>query len=798
MAKKTDKRKYMEEAGDLLFNYSSDMLCIADFDGYFKQVSPSFTKILGWSADELFAKPVTDFVHSDDRKATARAIKAHETGKEATHFLNRYLCKDGTYKWISWNAHPLVDKRLIVGVGRDITEHKEAERKLQESEAMLARAQQIAHVGYWDRDLSTEILRWSDETYRIFGFQPQECQVNAEFFLQRLHPDDRARVAKARGEAAEGAKPYDVIFRSVRPDGSVCWVHTLGEVARTPDGKPARIFGTVLDITERKSAEELLQEYEKVVEGSDDMIAIVDRDYRFRLANDAFLQYRGICKKEIIGRSAEEILGRDVFERVVKKNLEKCFHGEVVRWEMKQTYPELGERDLRVSYLPIRGPEGVDRVTAIIRDITERKRAEEALRKAHDELETLVQQKTMELRQAYERLKEETREREQAESQLRQAQKMEALGALAGGIAHDFNNMLAVILGNTELALDEVQDENGIGHNLAQILKASRRGRDLVKQILTFSRKSNKKRNAIDMNSLLKETFRLLRSSIPANIEIALDMEAQDAATVADPSEIQQIIMNLASNAEYAMRDDGGKLTFRVHDQTYLPGDRLPAADMEPGDYVILTVSDTGAGMTAKTQEKIFDPFFTTKEIGQGTGMGLAVVYGILKNLNGAVTVHSEPGKGATFHVFLPKASPLREDRQEERGLPPGGKERILFVDDEEAVAETGKAVLERLGYQVTATTDGEKALELFLEDTMKYDMVITDHAMPHITGIKLAEKMIKARKDIPIILCTGYSHTASPEGAKAIGIRGFLMKPVAKKELAETVRRVLDSSNKA
>jgi signal transduction histidine kinase/CheY-like chemotaxis protein len=385
-------------------------------------------------------------------------------------------------------------------------------------------------------------------------------------------------------------------------------------------------------------------------------------------------------------------------------------------------------------------------------------------------------------------------DRVRLEEQLRQAHKMEAIGTLAGGIAHDFNNLLAVIIGNTELALDEVADEDNIRHNLMQIFKASKRGRDLVKQILQFSRKSDKQRKPTDIVPLVKETFRLLRSSIPASVEMKLDLLTDAAATFADPSEVQQILMNLGNNAEHAMREHGGTLAFGVEEKTYLPDDHVPVSDMDSGTYVVVSVRDTGAGMTAETRKRVFDPFFTTKEVGEGTGMGLATVFALVRDLNGEITVSSKLGKGSTFHIFLPKANTEKQDHDERHtDSLKGGKESILLVDDEEALTESNRAMLERLGYQVTATTDSKEALELFSGDPMRYDVVITDQAMPHITGIRLAEKMLKIRRDVRVILCTGYSHTASPEKAKTVGISEFLMKPITKKQLAAAVRRVLD-----
>jgi signal transduction histidine kinase/ActR/RegA family two-component response regulator len=428
------------------------------------------------------------------------------------------------------------------------------------------------------------------------------------------------------------------------------------------------------------------------------------------------------------------------------------------------------------------------------RDITERKRADEELKKAKDKLELQAE----ELQGAYDRLLTETEQRRKVEEQLAQAQKMEAVGTLAGGIAHDFNNMLAVILGNAELALDDIDETNGAmnasRHNIERIVEASKRSRDLVKQILTFSRKSeSRKRKPLKISPLLKETVKLLRGSLPTTITISLDI-ATDADTIlGDPSHIQQILMNLASNAAYAMREDGGTLTIRLSRITFNQGDSLLGSDMRPGRYLKLSVRDTGPGIPKKVRTRIFEPFFTTKKAGEGTGMGLALVFGLVKGHEGAITVESEPGEGATFNIFFPAQKKKAEEETYEQDSLPRGNESILLVDDEPLVVDMAKETLQRLGYAVTTAPGGSEGWRLFELDPDGFDLVITDHVMPDMTGMRLAERILEVREDFPIILFTGYSETVSSEKARAAGISAFVMKPVAKRELAETVRRVLD-----
>ncbi|HVN24526.1 MAG TPA: ATP-binding protein [Syntrophorhabdales bacterium] len=382
------------------------------------------------------------------------------------------------------------------------------------------------------------------------------------------------------------------------------------------------------------------------------------------------------------------------------------------------------------------------------------------------------------------------------EDQLRQAQKMEALGTLAGGIAHDFNNILAAMLGFTEMVIEDVSDRPDVQHKMERVLKAGLRGRDLVKQILAFSRNAEGELKELSLTSLIRETHALLRASLPSIIEMRLAVDTKDDCVLGEPTQLQQVIMNLVTNAAYAMRENGGLLTTRLSSTTFPERNVSLDPDMKPGTYVKLTVSDTGTGMTDEVRERIFEPFFTTKEPGQGTGMGLAVAYGIVKSHGGTITAQSQPGQGSTFEVFLPQAQKPRTTKEAATtDAPLRGTERILFVDDEELLVEMVSQVLGDLGYHVTTARNGSEAWDLFREDPSEFDLVITDQTMPDMSGMSLAQKMLKVRKELPVILCTGHSETVSPETAHEVGISAFAMKPVLKRELAETVRRVLDGA---
>ena len=445
------------------------------------------------------------------------------------------------------------------------------------------------------------------------------------------------------------------------------------------------------------------------------------------------------------------------------------------------------------SGAPIRDDEGnTTGVVLIFRDITERRRAEEELQKSREELEKRVQERTAELQQAYDKLMEETTEREHVEAQLRQAQKMEALGTLTGGIAHDFNNILAGIIGFTELVTDHVPKGSREAHHLKRVMESSLRGRDLVRRMLTLSRQTEQQKKPLSLSSIVKETVDLIRATTPTTISITVNTRSESGLILADPTQIQQVVMNLCTNAAHAMREKGGTLAIQLSNHTVSQSDGNPHG-IEPGLYTRLTVHDTGTGISPDIMDKIFDPFFTTKKLGEGTGLGLSVVHGIIKQSNGYITVESEPGRGSTFTVYFPKVTgELQADAVSDDALPTGS-ERILFVDDEETLVEVGENVLAELGYEVTSRMNGKEALALFSADPSRFDLVITDQTMPEMTGVELAKEVLALRGDMPIIMCTGFSYAVDANKAEAAGIRAFAMKPLTKREIARTIRKVLD-----
>ena len=387
-------------------------------------------------------------------------------------------------------------------------------------------------------------------------------------------------------------------------------------------------------------------------------------------------------------------------------------------------------------------------------------------------------------------------EKAKLEARLQQSQKMEAIGTLAGGIAHDFNNILTVIYGYAELAKDDAGDYDILQKDLDEVLQSAERAKELVKQILTFSRAGRQELKPLKIQLIIKEALKLLRSSLPTTITIKTDIKQDCPPVVADPTQVHQVVMNICTNAYHAMREKGGELSVSLQfvDLTY--EDVVNRVSLSPGQYVKLSISDTGIGMSEDVLGRIFEPYYTLKAKGEGTGLGLAVVHGIVTSYHGDINVHSEPDKGTTFNVYLPSATAaVIKNSQEGTSLPLApGNARVLLVDDDKTIANLNKKMLKKLGYKTTVLTDSLETLAIFQDSPNDFDLLITDMTMPNMTGEELARRILAIRPEMPIILCTGYSELINEEKAKAISIRDYLMKPVIKKELAEVVRKALDA----
>ena len=393
------------------------------------------------------------------------------------------------------------------------------------------------------------------------------------------------------------------------------------------------------------------------------------------------------------------------------------------------------------------------------------------------------------------KVEERTQALARSENQLQQVMKLQAIGTLAGGIAHDFNNILFPIVGFTELTMDDVSPDSQAKKNLEEVLKAANRAKELVQQILTFSRQNGQERKPLKVQFLIKEALKLLRATIPSSIEIHSSVDEDCGPVKGDPTQIHQVIMNLCTNAYHALQESGGKIEVKLKEVNLSYEQSLERVGMTVGRYIDLTVKDNGHGMPSEVLERIFEPYYTTKEQGQGTGLGLSVIHGIIKNHDGDIRVSSRPDAGSTFSVFLPVCDD-KEVKIEavETAKLTKGNERILLIDDEEQIIDFERRILEGLGYLVTSKTDSEAALKVFADRPDYFDLVITDMTMPKMTGDRLARRLMDINPKVPVILCTGFNEAITEEKALAMGIDKFVMKPVVKDELANTIRSVLDN----
>ncbi len=506
-----------------------------------------------------------------------------------------------------------------------------------------------------------------------------------------------------------------------------------------------------------------------VFENIPNMIFIKDaKDLRFVRFNKAGEDLLGFSREELLGKNDYDFFPENEANSFVKNDR------EVLRSLELQDTPEesiqtrsKGQRILHTKKIPLLDKTGSPQfLMGISEDITERKLAEA--------------------------------EKERLEGQLRHSLKMESVGTLAGGIAHDFNNILAAILGYTEMALEELSEGSPAKQAIQQVAKAGARARELVGHILSFSRIESRESIPVNIHLIVQEALQLLRATIPTTVRFEEEDISEVGYILADPTQVHQVVMNICTNAAQAMADSGGVMEVSLSPVRLNVEDCVDQLDLNPGDYARLRVSDTGPGIASEDLDRIFDPYFTTKEVGQGSGMGLAVVLGIVKRHGGAIRVSSAPGHGATLDVYFPIVENPGHEIVEEAESLPTGTERILVVDDEISLVEVTKVRIEGLGYTATAMTSSQQALELVLADPGAFDLVITDQAMPEMTGEEMARRILQVRPDMPIVLCTGYSGSFDSDASREMGIKAYILKPVSKLELATTIRQVLDEGGSA
>ncbi|UCG51360.1 MAG: PAS domain S-box protein [Candidatus Latescibacterota bacterium] len=719
------------------------------------QVNDRLCEMIGYTPEELLGKNARILYPSQEDYDYVGKEKYDQIRKQGTATVEtRWKRKDGGVIQILLSSTPLDPENLSAGVtftALDITARKKAERALRESEEKYRELFGAVSDAIIIIDVETlNIVDVNERAERVYGYSREE-------FL-RLRLEDIAheveKSATTVREISVGRREHIPLRYHKKKDGAVFPIEvSAGRFTLSGRGV---VCGVIRDITGRRRAEEERARLYTAIEQATEIVVITDADLVILYANPAFERITGFGRDEALGQKLVDLLG-DKKERECCEELMKSVEDEG-RWRGRVSGKKKSggyyEAELTVS--PVRDDSGgIVNFVAVKRDVSELVRLE---------------------------------------SQLRQAQKMEAIGTLAGGIAHDFNNILYAILGFTELAMDGTDKTSKPYKCLQQISSAGNRASELVSQILTFSRRKKQERKPLRVQSIVKEALKLLRASLPTTITVRQRIETEPHAILADPTEVHQIIMNLCTNAFHAMRDQGGILEVCLDEVDLKTEDAAKLQGLEPGVHIRLSVADTGHGMDGPTIERIYEPYFTTKNVGEGTGMGLATVHGIVKDLNGAINVESALNEGTRFDVFFPIwIDQTSEPRQEVVSQTPAGRaEHILLVDDEEAIAQMTQMCLEGLGYTVVVFTEPGKALEEFRKDPHRFDAVITDQTMPNLTGSELAAEMLRIRPQLPIILCTGFSDTIDETRAEAIGVREYIEKPITRAALATTISHAL------
>lgn len=763
-----ERWKGQEEIRATLYGIGDGVIAM-DREGKVRRMNPLAEKLTGWTETESLGIPLNRVFHIINEKTRAEIENPFEgvlrTGM-VVDLVNHTLLisRDGREIPIADSGAPIRDTEGnitgVVLIFRDQTEERASRNALRESENRY-------------RSILNDMI----EGCQIIGYDWRYIYINDAAEKQNRRPKEEllGNMYTDMWPGIENYQIYTVIKECIEekkinnfanyfmlPHGDSRWF----ELKVQPVAEGVLILSA--DITERKIAEEKIA-YERIllrtiIDNLPFSIYAKDTDCRKILANSVDMMTMNKPEEEVIGYTDMEIFPREVAERTMADDLSVIRDGKSILGREEMIVNHSGEqRWLLSSKIPLRDQqEKIIGLVGIGYDITDRKLAED--------------------------------EKEKLQKRLLQSQKLEAIGTLAGGIAHDFNNILSAIIGYSELAIFETSEGSQLRSDIEKILEAANRAKGVVNQILTFSRQREEVKNPLNIAPIVKEVMKLLRASLPSTISIKTNIKTEIGNVISDPTWIHQLMMNLCTNAALAMQKTGGTLSVTLDEIVCDSMFACATPHMVPGRYIQLVVSDTGHGMSPEVLERIFEPYYTTKDLGEGSGLGLSIVHGIVDSIKGTIHVYSEIGKGSTFKVYLPVT-------EKEMAPQPGishqvrmGKGRILFVDDEPSVVNVGSRILKRLGYDVVAMTSSVDALDYFRENHSGIDLVISDLTMPSIPGDELARMILELRSDMPVIICTGYSDRLTEEEAKAMGIRHYLGKPLMISEIAEKVYDILSN----
>jgi PAS domain S-box-containing protein len=770
-----------------LFDTSREGIAFVDLHGRIEMANQAFLDMLGYTLDEVRKLTYKD-ITPEKWAALEANIVDNKVMKEgySGEYEKEYIHKDGSVFPVQLRVWLIRDERReplrMLGMVRNITRQKNAEKALRDSERRYRNMFESASVAMIEGEvtkLRSEIQRLREEgvaDFRKHFVEHPQFVVNAVGLIKLKNLNDKSvelfeavdksdlKRSLARvflPETYERFREMLIAFAEGRGRfESEGMVRTLAGNCRhiylyatfpTEGSQFDSPLISIVDISDRKLAEEALLKTQFAIDHAADALFWVQPDGRIAEVNIAACRYLGYTREELLALRFENIDPQE-------SDWDSSWGELKAKGSITVESTHFGKNgrmipvEVVANYLDYHGREFI---CAFVRDITERR--------------TL-------------------------EAQLRQAQKLETIGTLAGGIAHDFNNILGPILGYTDMLLAEQKQDSKVREDLGHILKAAYRAKELVQQILLFSRQGERDRTPIQIHLIVREALKLIEATMPSTVEIQQEIDPDCAAVMADPTQIHQVFLNLCTNAQHAMRDTGGVLSVSLKELDADESFVRAYPELEEGRYLRLTVSDTGHGMDKSGLERIFEPFYTTKQIGEGTGLGLSVAHGIVVGHGGTVTVDSEPDKGSSFHVYLPC---VVADARPVTSTPiphAAAHESVLYVEDQEDVAAIGRAMLERLGYNVTVALNGADALKVFRADLDRFDLVVTDQTMPGMTGSDLARALLRIRPDLPIVLMTGSSETVTPESAREAGVRRFVRKPIVTRELAIALREALEA----